>query len=69
MNSREYGRNRKNRSLRRMKKRGTGGRSHPVESIAQKLLSLRFLRLGLCHTHGLGDFGTQSGVTSCDADG
>jgi hypothetical protein len=69
MNGREHGRNRENRSLRRMKKRRTGRRSNPVESIAQKPLSLRLLRLGLDHAHGLGDFGTQAAVTGCDADG
>jgi hypothetical protein len=50
MNGSEDGRNRRNRSLRGMKKRGTGGRNHTVKSITQKPLSLKLLRLGLYHT-------------------
>ena len=42
-----------------------------MESIAQKSLSLKLLRLGLYQTCGPypGDLGTQPAVTGCEADG
>src|SRR5579863_8696195 len=69
MNGGEYCRNRMNRSQRRTGNCGTGWRSDPVESIAQKSLSLKLLRPGLYHIYPLRDFGTQAAVTSCKADG